>query len=316
MVWEEGLLSAWWLLVPLAFFATLLWVHDRTLRALRGAERAARMYEQGLARLEDRWAGHGDAGLRFLEDAHPYARDMDLFGEGSLFELLCTTRTPWGAQTLADWLRAPASPGEIRDRQSAVAELSGALDLREDIAALDEDISSGIDPEHLVRWGESPPVLTSKTVRVLVFILAVATMTAIVGWVTGVVGRLPVLLLLTFELALAMQYRSKVEQVIESVERPGRELGLLSQILALLESQNFESPCLQRIQESLVSGGVKASSRIARLRRLIELLDMRRNKMFAPIAMILFWGTQFAFFLESWRVQWGSSVRQVAYGAR
>jgi DNA mismatch repair ATPase MutS len=37
---------------------------------------------------------------------------------------------------------------------------------------------------------------------------------------------------------------------------------------------------------------------------------MRRNKMFAPIAMILFWGTQFAFLLESWRAQWGHSVRQ------
>ncbi len=310
LAWEEGLLSAWWLAVPLASFAALLWVHDRTLGALRRAERAALMYEQGIARLEDRWAGRGDAGTRFLDELHPYARDMDLFGEGSLFELLCTTRTPWGAQTLADWLRAPASPTEIRDRQSAVAEIKDALDLREDIAALDEDISSSIDPEHLIRWGESPPVLTSKTVRVLVFVLAVATTMAIIGWVTGVVGRLPALFLVTFELALAMRYRSKVEQVIESVERPGRELGLLSQILALLESQNFESPCLLRIQESFVSGGVKASDRIARLRRLTELLDMRLNKMFAPIAMILLWGTQFAFFLESWRTQWGHSVRR------
>jgi hypothetical protein len=268
------------------------------------------MYERGLARLEDRWAGHGDAGTRFLEESHPYARDMDLFGQGSLFELLCTTRTPWGAKTLADWLRAPASPGEIRDRQSAVAELKGMLDLREAIATLDEDISPRIDPEHLVRWGESPPVLTSKSTHVLVFILAVATMTAIVGWLAGVVGRLPMLVLVTCELALAMRLRPKVEQAIESAERPGRELGLLSQILALLESQSFDSPCLQRVQESFVSGGIKASGRIARLRRLIELLDMRRNKMFAPIAMILFWGTQLSFLLESWRKQWGSSVRR------
>ena len=65
------------------------------------------------------WAGGGRDGASFLE-GHAYARDLDLFGPASLFELLNTTRTEIGEVTLADWLRAPAPLGEVRARQTAV----------------------------------------------------------------------------------------------------------------------------------------------------------------------------------------------------
>ena len=98
----------------------------------RGAER---VYLRGLDRLDGRWAGTGRDGAAFLE-GHPYARDLDLFGRGSLFELLNTTRTEAGEETLADWLRAPAPLDEVRARQAAVAELRPMLDFREDVAVL------------------------------------------------------------------------------------------------------------------------------------------------------------------------------------
>ena len=78
-----------------------------------------------MARLDGTWAGTGPDGARFLE-GHPYARDLDLFGPGSLFQLLDTARTEIGEETLADWLREGATIEEIRARQAAVAELREA----------------------------------------------------------------------------------------------------------------------------------------------------------------------------------------------
>ena len=43
------------------------------------------------------------------------------------------------------------------------------------------------------------------------------------------------------------------------------------------------------------------SQRIARLSGLIDLLNSRRNQFFAPIALLLLWGTQVAFAIEAWR---------------
>src|SRR5438552_11515146 len=80
-----------WALLPLGItFGMLVVVQERIFQARRRFDRAAAFYERGLARLENRWAGTGVTGERFLDETHPYAEDLDIFGKGSLFELLCT----------------------------------------------------------------------------------------------------------------------------------------------------------------------------------------------------------------------------------
>ena len=91
-----------------------------------------------------------------LDPAHPYAQDLDLFGKGSLFELLSTARTHIGEDTLARWLLAPAEPATLRERNQAVDELRPRMDLREDLAVLAEEARTGVDPSALAAWGEAP----------------------------------------------------------------------------------------------------------------------------------------------------------------
>ena len=107
-------------------FLALAVVQDRITKTRRRCERAVALYNQGLARLDDLWAGKGATGERFLDPAHPYAEDLDLFGHGSLFELLSTARTRVGEETLAHWLLTPSTPDVVLGRQAAVAELRPA----------------------------------------------------------------------------------------------------------------------------------------------------------------------------------------------
>ena len=123
-------LSPAWLAAPLFAFVVLVVWHDRVLRVRTRARRAAAFYEQGIARVTDAWAGTGEPGDRFLIADHPYAADLDLFGRGSLFELLTTARIRAGEETLARWLLAPARTSDVRARQEAVLELQPLLDLR------------------------------------------------------------------------------------------------------------------------------------------------------------------------------------------
>jgi hypothetical protein len=147
-------ISMWWLAVPLALFVYFAVVHERVLREVRRVGRARAFYDRGVARLENRWMGTGQSGERFLDPRHPYARDLDIFGRGSIFELICTARTKAGEETLARWLLEPAAPEIVSARNAAVTELRARLDLREDLANLGEDIQTGVQPEALARWGE------------------------------------------------------------------------------------------------------------------------------------------------------------------
>ena len=170
------------LLIPATLFIVLAVVHGRLIRSIKLCTRRMKFYEQGLDRLNGTWPGRGFGGDHFLEPSHACARDLDLFGRGSLFELLCTARTHAGEETLAKWLLAPAPPDEVRARQKATVELSSLLDFREDLSILGEDLALGIRPEELADWGEGQTGLPSGKIRVLTAVLATAWVLCAVAW--------------------------------------------------------------------------------------------------------------------------------------
>src|SRR5262245_6608965 len=89
MLW----LAFWWAPIPLAAFTILVIIHGGISEAKRQAMKAVTFYEMGLARIEDRWIGKGQSTELMRDESHLYAADLDVFGKGSLFELLCTART-------------------------------------------------------------------------------------------------------------------------------------------------------------------------------------------------------------------------------
>jgi hypothetical protein len=299
------ILAPWWLAAPVAVFIALAAWHARVDRRQRRAERAAAYFERALERLEDRWAGKGEAGHRFLDEHHPYAQDLDIFGEGSLFEMLCIARTRAGEATLANWLTGHATTDVIRARQHAVAELRSQLDLREDLAVLGEDVRVGVHPEPLAEWGERPPMLPVGAVQVAAALLVLAFVLAVVF------GSLPgALLAFAAEAAFIAYFRRRIGAVVAGVELPAHDLHLLSEVLARFEREAFQSDRLRELRAELEVEGRSPSARIARLDRLMELLDSRDNVVVRIVDWPLMWTTQLAFAIESWRRTSGPALRR------
>ena len=308
LAWRGVGVSPWWLAVPTTLFVVLVVAHGRVIALHRRAKRSVAFYEWGLARLDHQWVGKGEAGERFLDEAHLYSADLDLFGRGSLFELLCTARTQAGEETLADWLLAPASPGDLRDRQDAIRELRPLIDLREDLASLGVEVRAGVHPGSLAAWGTAAPALPSKITRGAAALLAVFGVATLSWWWADVIGPMPFVVALASDIAFAWPLRARVRRVIGGVDAACHELALLADILARLEHERFTSSRLVALRASLDSDGKSPSQRIATLRRLIDLLDARRNQLFAPVSYLLLWGTQFAHAIEAWRAVSGPAV--------
>ena len=133
--------------VPAAIFIGLVVAHSRLDRTRKTAKRAVDYYQRGLARLDDKWASAGETGERFRDPAHPYADDLDLFGAGSLFQLLNIARTATGETTLARWCGARGQRTKCSRARPPVEELRNRLDLREDLALLGQDFRASGHPE-------------------------------------------------------------------------------------------------------------------------------------------------------------------------
>jgi hypothetical protein len=326
LAFGSKVLSAWWLLIPVVPSVVLLFVHEAATRRLRRAGRAAEFYEAGIARIDHQWKGKGRQGTRYQDERHPYAADLDLFGPGSLFELLCTARTRAGEDTLASWLLAPARPDVVRARQAAVAELRPLLDLREELYLLAAEVPAGVDFAAVVAWGQARSLLVPEWLGYVALALGTLSLLSVVGWlamVSGVsadavpggallerVGYLLPLSLLLAQGLFVLWHGGRVQQVLRVVERRARDLGLLASLLARLEETPFRSARLRELKEVVEAGGhgLPPSRRVARLGNLVELLDSRRNQFFAPIAFLLLWGTQIAYAIERWRAASGRAV--------
>jgi len=320
-----GSLSVLWMLVPGAVFAALMVVHDRILKDLERRRRAAAFFEKAIARLDGKWPGAGEPGDRYLTAGHPYAADLDIFGKGSLFELLSTARTHIGEETLARWLMTPAESETVRARNRAIDELRPRLDLREDLAVVAEEARTGVDPVSLAAWGEAPATMANPKLRLLMWlltVLGVVGFAALVVWVVALGGfihlrpgldhaaRDAALVVLLVNLLFLHRHKAPTTAVVAAVEEAAHELALLSEVLFRLERENFQSPLLAQLRQSLDAAGEPPSRHIARLNKLVERLDSRDNVAVRVLEPFILWTMHTAAGVENWRRRSGPAVRR------
>lgn len=300
LAYGPGVVSAWWLLAPLAAFLALVVRHERVMRNRTFAERGLRYYTRALDRLNNQWQGKGETGERFRDVNHVYAEDLDLFGKGGLFELLSTARTAAGEDALARWLLKPASQEDAAARQQAVRELSARLDLREDLALLGEDVRSQVRAETITQWGLRSAEPISPVLRPLAFGLSLATLVFAVGKLFHVLPALPLVIALVANLVLLYLTRNTVAQILGSVDTPASHLAILVLLIQRIEGERFESPLLRQLLERLTASHLAAAHQIRRLGRWIEMLGTPPVVALA-IEWFLLWRLQVAFAIEAWR---------------
>lgn len=299
--------TPWWLLPGGLFFTALVVWHDRVIRLRKVMERRIEFHQRGLDRLEHRWPGRGDGGLDLAPTAHPYAVDLDVFGKGSLFELLCTARTPMGRRTLAGWLSHPGGVGGLKERQEAVLELRGELDLREELWVVGSEVAPHVRSAELGRFGEDPQPRNLRGTSVVVLWLSLQTVLTGVLWGTGTLGGAWFLGAVLLGAVAGLWFR-KLVSTYGGVDEVARQLRLLQALSRSLEGRTWGSPPLRRLGDTLRGCGKPASRRVGQLLFLFELMESRRNQFFALVAPFLLWGTQCALAIESWRLRYGGSL--------
>jgi MutS domain V len=300
--------SLYWMAAPVAIFVFLAVIHSRVLRALRNCQRAISFYERGMARLDHRWVGTGQNGERFLDSKHAYARDLDIFGPGSVFELLCTARTRAGEQTLASWLSTRASPEEVASRQAAIREMCDRLQFREDLAVLSEGIDASGRPDALTAWAEEKATLGLSYMRVLLPILAAMWAASVFAWIAWDFWYAAIATS-AINVFIAAQLNKRYEPDVFAIENAVRDVQFISDVLARMERERFSAAKPVTLQRALTGNGRAASNCVAKLAKFADSLRSRRSYLVAILNPFIFWTAQFVLAIEAWRRAYGSDVR-------
>jgi hypothetical protein len=299
--------SAIWPVVVLGAFGVLVILHARVLNRVEQAARARQLYERGMARLDFKWAGTGPDGARFLE-GHPFARDLDLFGPASLFQLLDTARTEVGEETLASWLASGAPSGEVVSRQAAVGELKPKVDFREDLAVLAAGTPVG-KTGAVAMWAASTPVGLSRAHALLFGVCALVSV-VVTGLVLTERTSLTFLIVwIVVQSIVAKIFDARVETVLSRIDSAEHALGLMAALLGRIEREGFASARLVESQRALATDGVPPSRRIAQLRRLVAFVDdASRNLLLRPLGALLLLRGQAAVWIDRWHARNGPAI--------
>ena len=301
-----------------AFFALVVW-HSRVIAEEDLARRFARVNRDALARNTGRFAELAETGARFIDNAHPYTSDLDVFGKNSLFQRLSVAHTRFGQEKLAAFFNAPSPEQAVLERQSAVRALAPLLDVRQRIEALALGVvdpgskhKEPPNPEPLLRWAEEKPQLKHWlhvvwAARVLPFF----TVGGMVAWSTfghsWLFFTVPALLSM-FALSLANAVTSRVFSAVSETQGAFLRYGTL---LAELESLNVDAPLIRGAQARLMASGKKPSEEMRRFERVVGFFELKHNGMIYPIVnLFLLWDIHCVLSLEAWQESAGRHVRE------
>jgi hypothetical protein len=301
--------SYFWPSLPALITAVSAWRLQQHRQTKHRMWRLSRFYERSVQRVNGNWAGSGVTGEEFSPRDHMYASDLHVFGEGSLFELLCIARTSIGQHGLAKYLLDVPSLEQTRLRQDAVRELRGRMDLRERIATLGEFEFFESQWNTFEEWLGTPRFSFARSLPILALIssgllavILLAGLAAIIPWSTAAIWMSP---LIAFHAAAGLFFRRRVNQMCEWVRPVSVETRVLREGLSLMETEEFQSPKLRHL-----AGDVRNSSEsIRKLERLLDALAQRDKEWFyAPFRYFLI-GTQLCMAIEQWRREHAESLR-------
>ncbi len=282
----------------------------RVRREVTRAWRLAALYEKGLKRLsgEERWSGN--TGLGFALEEHLYERDLDVLGTHSLFDLLTTTRTVVGQSGLAKLLLDPADAATVRERQAAVRELAGMLDLREGVAMVGRSRFEDVPVESFEVWLEAERSEFPAWVRW-------ALLAATAAWIAVAVAawRAPVdrawLLRFTESLVLAQVMlcswlMPKVKAELEAAQPLVGQMSILREGLGVMRGGTFASERLRSLQAAVA----EEDRAVRQLERWLRVVEHRSKEWMYPLSVALGVGTQSAIALDAWKRAFGAPMRE------
>lgn len=301
-------------LAPLGLFLLLVVAHVQLRDRMTLVERAVKHYQRALDRLKGRWQEVGYNGERYRDPDHPYANDLDLFGAGSVFELITRCQTRLGEDRLAEWFLQPAERDTIEKRQQAIQELATNVTLREELDVLQPPLKETTDQNLLKTWSDRPSDRKPYWLMVLVTLLSIASLSFLWAAYTGLLPISFFIATLTTQVMILLLYRPSLEAEFVAAERMRDGLPVAVSVLKLIESQPHESPLLKEIQKRLDVERKPPSQRLNQLLRQVNMLsNCSRNQLLIPLAVLFGLHFHITDRIIRWKLRFGPHIEDWLY---
>ena len=310
--WSEGWATlAGIALLTLLPFLLLMKYHNRLFHRKDYLEKKIEINEQELAALNYDTSAFDD-GEAYIDPAHLYTYDLDVFGPHSLFQYVNRTCTQPGKHRLASWLgKHLEKKEEIIRRQEAVSELAPELKFRQRFRILGLlHKGKAADETELRQWAESPNIF--RTRKLLCFLPPLVTGANIICLALVIAGILPASIygiIWTCFVIAGFGFTGRVTKLQAIYGKKLQILSTYAELLRLMEKQPAQAALLKEIRQQIGGEKRKASYSISRLNKLMDELDQRNNVfMYVILNGLFFWELRQIMRIEAWKEQYAAEL--------
>jgi DNA mismatch repair ATPase MutS len=225
-------------------------------------------------------------GQEFNDFHHPYAYDLDIFGEHSLFQNLNRTATFIGKKTFANQLLTLLPNDEITRNHQAVKELSEKLDWRQEFLAfakVSNDNQSNY--ETLLKWSTFNSTPLSKISIFISYFSPLLFLGVLIFYlVTSNTFFASVLsYLFVVNLMILGRFMKRIQAEVANSTNIDKTIHQYSLLLQKIENESFQSQKLIDLQQKLMFKKENASVHLKQLAGLFSNMDSISNFVTATV---------------------------------
>lgn len=292
------------------------WIyHERLKQDIGYAKGMILINQKQIDRITGAWTNFSDIGSEFVDHGHPYASDLDIVGQKSVFQLLNTTHTWHGRKRFAQDLLDPNyTDSDIFKRQAAILELSEDVIFSNDIQYKFAQIGVHSGAKYLVKHLEDQTIFMKNTVLKYVAIYGPLVVLFLAGatFLFRLQAFYPaVLILLSVQIILWLLTFLKCANYLEKVAHLNYNLDAYRGVLEVLKNQPFTSKKLNDIKTCLTGPDTSAILALSELASMTNRAQIRKNGIAFVILNALFlFDITTAIRFEGWKKKYGKHAKE------
>lgn len=217
-------------------------------------------------------------GKQFIDKSHPFAFDLDLFGENSIYQMMNRTATKEGGAILANELGTiPDNEEEILSRQESLEELAQKEDFRHRFMATCKEFESAQNKLHLINsFKSNNPLLTSKAGLFLIYCSIAITLTIGILAYLGILPWSLFILMFLLQLFFPMLFNNVLNRVGADIGFLHKNTRVHSELLDLIHEEEFRTERNITMKNALF-GTYNSRDAMNELSVLLKKFDQRHN---------------------------------------
>ncbi|MEP3373077.1 MutS-related protein [Maribacter dokdonensis] len=222
-------------------------------------------------------------GKEYANDIHYFSQDIDLFGEGSFYQVSNRTKLAEGSLLLAD-IYKENSINEIKEKQEAIAEIAEKVDWRQEFSAMAALTKTETSTHTIATWLKNYKSFVPKAMKFIPSVFSIISVTIFIAYFLDYLPESVLITWLVLGMVIVGLFTKKVTNLGQSASKMKSTFDQYNQLLAMIEETEFTSNLLKRQKANILSNGEQNSKVLKKFASLLSNLDRNNNLLYLIFA--------------------------------